>query len=257
MRIAELIALTFILLVSTSCFRKSIEQEESVGPDHKPFTVLLQKHVDEFGLVNYKAFQADRKFLQEYLQTLSKTVPAKNWTKEEKLAYWINAYNAFTIELILEHYPVNSIKDIGSSISIPFVNTPWQIDFITIGDKKYNLDDIEHGIIRKEFDEPRIHFALVCAAISCPKLRNEAYVPERLNEQLQEQALSFLMDKEKNDTTTNPILLSKIFQWFSGDFKKNSKSIVAYLNTILTKPLSENIKINYQEYYWDLNEQKN
>jgi hypothetical protein len=257
MKRSALISLMFIVLIATSCFRKSIEGEESISPDHHPLTVLLQKHVNNFGLVDYKAFQADRPLLKSYLQTLSISVPSKNWSKQEKLAYWINAYNAFSLELILEHYPIKSIKDIGSSISVPFVNTPWQISFIEIGGEKYNLDDIEHGIIRKEFNEPRIHFALVCAAISCPKLRNEAYVPERLNEQLQEQALSFLLDKEKNDITSDPIQLSKIFQWFSGDFKRQNKSIVDYLNSILPEPLPENSKINYNEYYWDLNEQKN
>ena len=256
MRFAK--ALFFIaLLLSTACFRKSTELNKSTYPDHAPFTELLKMHVDNNGLVNYKAFLLDRENLKNYLTSLSKAPPAKNWTNEEKLAYWINAYNAFTIELILEHYPINSIKDIGSSISIPFVNTPWQIDFITIGDKKYNLDDIEHGIIRKEFDEPRIHFALVCAAISCPKLRNEAYEADRLNEQLQDQTLSFLVDKEKNDITSDPILLSKIFQWFSGDFKKESKNIIDYLNSVLPEPLPKNTKISYREYYWNLNEQKN
>jgi hypothetical protein len=252
-----LIVLVFFVFVLASCFKRSPQLIDSSRQDHSALTALLQKHVDEQGLVNYKALQSDRKLLQNYLQSLSKTVPAKNWSKEEKLAYWINAYNAFTLELILEHYPLASIKDIGASIKIPFVNTPWQIDFIQIGEEKFNLDDIEHGIIRKEFNEPRIHFALVCAAVSCPKLRNEAYEADLLDEQLQDQALSFLFDKEKNDVTSDPIQLSKLFQWFSGDFKKESKNIIDYLNTILPEPLPKNTKISYKEYYWELNEQKN
>ena len=248
---------TTLLLLFVSCFRIASDIAQSAPPNHSALTALLQKHVDEQGLVNYKALQSDRKLLQNYLQSLSKTVPAKNWSKEEKLAYWINAYNAFTLELILEHYPLTSIKDIGASIKIPFVNTPWQIDFIQIGEEKFNLDDIEHGIIRKEFNEPRIHFALVCAAVSCPKLRNEAYEADRLESQLQDQALSFILDKKLNDVSSDPIQLSKLFQWFSGDFKKESKNIIDYLNTILPEPLPKNTKISYKEYYWELNEQKN
>ena len=97
----------------------------------------------------------------------------KHWTETEQLAYWINAYNAFTVELILDHYPVASIRDIKEGV--PFINSVWDIDFIKIEGKTYSLNDIEHRILRREFDEPRIHFAIVCASISCPKLRNEAF----------------------------------------------------------------------------------
>lgn len=250
------LSLVFSVFLCSFCFRKSVELPESNPPDHKSFTAILQQYVNEDGLVNYKALLNKRHLLDAYLQTLRKSAPAKNWTENEKLAFWINVYNAFTIDLILTHYPVKSIKDIGSKISIPFVNTPWQIKFIEIGGKNYNLDDIEHGIIRKEFNEPRIHFALVCAAISCPALRNEAYEAERLEVQLQDQALNFLLDKSKNDIASNPAKLSKIFQWYGGDFKKQHKSLIAYLNTALPEPLPENTKISYNEYFWDLNEQK-
>lgn len=249
--------LVIFTLICSSCFKKSVELSESNPPDHSPFTILLQKHVNEKGMVNYQAFLKDRKSLSDYLESLTKSAPAKNWTEKEKLAFWINAYNAFTIALILEYYPVESIKDIGPKISIPFVNTPWQIDFIEIGSKKYNLDDIEHGIIRKEFDEPRIHFALVCAAVSCPKLRHEAYEAEKLDMQLQEQALDFLMDASKNNLNANPVQVSKIFQWYAADFKSNHASVLDYVNSLLPNPLPTNTKVEYAEYYWDLNEQKN
>ena len=113
------------------------------------------------------------------------------------MAYWINAYNAYTIRLILNHYPVKSIKDIGSSIQIPFVTTPWADKFFSIGGEKMSLDNIEHGTLRKKYDDPRIHFALVCAAMSCPRLRNEAYAAARLDAQLDDQGRDFLGNPAK------------------------------------------------------------
>ena len=103
------------------------------------------------------------------------------------MAFWINAYNAYTIRLVLDHYPVSSIKDIGSKIKIPFVTTPWAAKFFSIGGEKMSLDNIEHGTLRKNYNDPRIHFALVCASISCPRLRNEAYTAAALEKQLDDQ----------------------------------------------------------------------
>lgn len=206
--------------------------------------------------MNYKGLATERTKLKSYLSVLASNEPKSNWTSDQRLAYWINAYNAFTLDLILEHYPISSIKDIGASLKIPFVNTPWDIKFINIGEEKMDLNNIEHGIIRKQFDEPRIHFALVCAAISCPKLQNRAYVPERLDAQLTSAAKDFLSTSSKNKIkSADDAELSKLFNWYGGDFKKQT-SLIGYLNKYAPTKLNEGAKISWKDYDWALNEQE-
>ncbi len=179
------------------------------APSHQQWDKLLKKHVDASGMVNYKGFQKDKAELEAYLKILSDNAPQSNWAKSDEKAYWINAYNAFTVALILTKYPVKSIKDIAGNIYK--VNTPWDIRFITIGGKKYDLNNIEHGILRKKFDDARIHFALVCASISCPKLQQEAYIGSKIDTQLDDAGKEFLNDKSKNNISTGKAQLSKYF----------------------------------------------
>lgn len=222
---------------------------------HLHFDKLLQKYVDTKGLVDYSGLQTERHELQSYLKMLESNPPEGSWTESEKLAFWINAYNAYTLELILTHYPVKSIKDIGSTIKVPFVSTAWDIKFIKIGDKEYDLNKIEHGIIRKEFNEPRIHFALVCAAVSCPKLQNSAYFPETLNDQLSNATREFLADPTKNEfKSEKKATLSKLFNWYGGDFNDES-TMIEFLNQYAPIKLDENAKIGWKDYDWALNEQ--
>ncbi|GAB3174982.1 DUF547 domain-containing protein [Telluribacter humicola] len=222
---------------------------------HAIWDRLLKKHVDNKGMVDYAAFKQDRAELKKYLDQLSKNAPnEKTWSKDEQLAYWINAYNAYTIDLILEHYPLKSIKDIGSTIKIPFVNTPWDIKFIEIGGQKLDLNNIEHGIIRKKFNDPRIHFALVCAAVSCPPLRNEAFTPKDLDKQLDDQGKRFLNDPKKNIVSQNKASLSKIFDWYGGDFK-GGMSLREWVNKYANTDLKEGGSISYMDYNWALNQQ--
>ncbi|MFK7954147.1 MAG: DUF547 domain-containing protein [Ekhidna sp.] len=226
------------------------------GIDHSSYNGLLQKYVNDEGMVDYKGLGKDRSKLKLYLEMLETTPPHKDWTENQRLAYWINAYNAFTLELILDNYPVKSIKDIGSYIKIPFVNTPWDIKFINIGDEEYDLNNLEHGIIRKEFEEPRIHFALVCAAVSCPKLQNEAYTPKNLDAQLTKAAKDFLADPKKNELkNSKKVVLSKLFNWYGGDFTKKL-SLVEYLNQYSSTQLDKGAKIDWKDYDWALNEQE-
>jgi hypothetical protein len=137
---------------------------QAMPVSHASFTDLLKKHVAASGKVNYKGFIRDSLQLNQYLELLSDNPPQNSWSREDQLAYWINAYNAFTLQLIIRNYPLKSIKDIGSRIKIPFVNTPWDIKFIRIGKRKFDLNNIEHDILRGKFKEPRIHFAIVCAS---------------------------------------------------------------------------------------------
>jgi hypothetical protein len=224
-------------------------------PSHAIWDGLLKKYVNGQGLVDYKGLKHDGALLDQYLDLLSHKSPTSTWSVNEKMAYWINAYNAFTVKLILNHYPVKSIKDIGLAVQIPFINTPWTEKFFTIGGAKMSLDNIEHGTLRQQFTDPRIHFALVCAARSCPRLRNEAYTSTRLAEQLNEQGVYFLNDPTKNAITPGRASLSKLFDWYSGDFEKNSRSIVYWVNRYSQTKINADTPISYLDYDWRLNEQ--
>ncbi|TGD82267.1 DUF547 domain-containing protein [Hymenobacter wooponensis] len=223
--------------------------------DHSGYDRLLKKYVNEKGLVNYKGLKANQKEFNQYLQLLSKNPPAASWSKQEQMAYWINAYNAYTIRLILDHYPVQSIKDIGSKIKIPFVTTPWAAKFFTIGGAKMSLDEIEHGTLRKKYNDPRIHFALVCASISCPRLRNEAYTAEQLDRQLDDQGRDFLNNPGKNKVGKNEAQLSKYFDWYKGDWTDNGQSVASWVNKYSTTKMDPNAKVTYLDYNWNLNAQ--
>lgn len=224
-------------------------------PTHEAFDALLKKYVSVEGKVNYKGFIKDSANLNGYLNLLSKTPPdEKTWSREEQMAYWINAYNAFTIKLIIKYYPIKSIKDIGSSIQIPFVNTPWDIKFIAIGNEKLDLNTMEHGKLRKSFDDPRIHMALVCASKSCPILLNEAYNARKLDEQLTRQTIAFFADSFRNKVSPDRPQLSMIFNWYGMDFSKNGRSVISFVNTYSKVKIKPKAKIDYLDYDWGLNE---
>lgn len=228
----------------------TISSQETVIPDHSAWTELLNLYVTKTGEVNYKGFIENKSKLEEYLNTLSSFPPGENWGTQEKLAYWINAYNAFTVKLIVDNYPLKSIKDLANGL--PMINSPWDIKFFRIGETDFDLNTIEHEILRKRFDEPRIHFAINCASFSCPRLRNEAYESEKLEEQLEEQTSLFINNSDKNIISSTNVKLSKLFSWFETDFLDEGgiKSFIKRYN----QNLNENIKIEYLEYIWTLNE---
>lgn len=223
--------------------------------DHSGFDRLAKKHIDERGLVNYKGFKKDEKELDRYLDLLAKNAPTAKWTQDAQMAYWINAYNANTIRLILTHYPVKSIKDIGSKVQIPFVNTPWAIKFVKVGNETISLDNIEHGTLRKKFKDKRIHFALVCAARSCPRLRNEAYTADKLDAQLEEQGRDFLNNPVKNVITSQKASLSKYFDWYKGDWNDDNRSVEYWVNKYSKTKINKDTQISFLDYNWALNEQ--
>ena len=211
--------------------------------DHKLWSELLSKHVSKSGEVNYKSFKKDSVKLRDYISYLSKNIPSDSATKNEKLAYWINLYNALTVDLIVRHYPINSIKDIKN---------PWKQRLWKTANISYNLDEIEHDILRK-MNEPRIHFAIVCASISCPKLQNKAFKANTLDTQLTKATKTFLADNTKNEITKNQLKLSKIFKWFSKDFETNG-TVIDFINLYTSPTISKDAKINYKDYNWNLNE---
>ncbi len=223
-------------------------------PSNQIWNELLHKYVTSQGLVNYKGIISEKAKFETYLTSLSNNAPAANWTAKEKEAYWINVYNAFTVKLIIDHYPVKNIKDIGPSIQIPFVNTPWQKEFFKIGGKSMKLDAVEHDILRKQFNDPRVHFAIVCASMSCPKLRNESYEASTLDAQLDDQGRAFLSTKSKNLITPNKLQLSKYFTWYKKDFTK-SGSLIDFLNKYAPVKINKDADISYLDYNWNLNQQ--
>ncbi|MEA1785584.1 DUF547 domain-containing protein [Arenibacter sp. GZD96] len=218
---------------------------ETIPMKHNAWDTLLKKYVDDDGQVDYEGFKKASSELDAYLHELAVNYPSKNWTKEDRLAYYINLYNAGTIKLITANYPVKSIKDI---------KRPWDQKWLRIGDKMYSLGDIEHEILRK-MNEPRIHFAINCASFSCPKLINEAYKAEHVDQQLHIAAVNFINDPNRNIISTEKAQLSEIFKWFKKDFTENG-SLTDFVNQYAKTTINRKTKTGYLDYDWSLNEAK-
>ena len=223
---------------------------------HATFDRVLRTHVKD-GLVDYTSIKNNPADLDTFLEDAAavKESTYDTWSQNQQLAFLIDLYNAATIRLIIDNYPLESIKDIGNAIV-----GAWQKPVVRLFGKRKTLDYLEHSLIREKFDDPRIHFALVCAAISCPPLRAEAFVPDKLDAQLDDQGRTFLADKTKNrlspDTKTAHI--SKIFDWFRGDFTKDGRSLLEALAPWFSESdrqliESEDLKIEFQKYDWSLN----
>ncbi len=198
--------------------------------DHRAFDALLRAHVVN-GAVDYNAFKAAPSFTT-YLASLDAVKPAA-LSNDERLAYWINVYNAFTIKLIVDKGERQSIRNVNKSFGLLKLKGPWSDPIVRASGRVLTLDQVEHEIIRKEFDEPRIHFALVCAAIGCPPLRSEAYTATRLESQLAEQAQRFIRESpEKNrvDVPSRTVFVSMVFTWYRDDFGGTDKAIGQYLS---------------------------
>ncbi len=255
MKKLQIILVSFLLISLSACLGIKDRDSSSKPVSHATFDSLLHKYVNTAGWVDYKGFIRDSALFNSYLNLLSKGYPTdKNWNKNEQKAYWINAYNAFTIKLICDHYPVGSIKDIKKGVS--FVSDTWTIDFIKIEGKMYNLNNIEHGILRPKYNDPRIHAAVNCASKSCPKLLNEAFKADKLDEQLDMMMKTFINDPTRNKiTSSKKAELSKIFTWFAGDFKKSNPSVIAFINKYATVKIDKNADISYLDYNWQLNKQ--
>ena len=219
---------------------------EEFKPDHKPWDEVTKKHVSSTGNVNYKGMKADLSKIATYLDHLKKTPPKKDWSKNEKLAYWINLYNASTVYLITSNYPTSSITKLNGG-------KPWDKKFVKSGTKTYSLNDIENVIVRPRFKDPRIHAALNCAAVSCPKLMDGAYLPSKLNAQLDKQTFAWINDATKNKLKGNKAQVSQIFDWYKADFKEG---VPAFINKYIMTGLALEPKANitYLEYDWALNE---
>ena len=227
---------------------------------HSLFTRLLQRYVEN-GLVDYGGFAADSSF-NDYLAMLATTPPESLKTRDERLALWLNAYNAYTIKLIIDKSPVESIKDIG--LGLPVLFGPWSISFANVGGIEYSLNEIEHDIIREKFADPRIHFALVCASRSCPKLRWESYEGPQLDRQLEDDARRFVNDSSLNifNLQEGTVSLSKIFDWYESDFEKEEGGFRNFVSKYVESPQARDLlrspetAIEFLPYDWSLNGRK-
>jgi len=234
------------------------------GDRHQLFTQILSEYVHD-GRVNYNELRNDKR-LDEYLAQLAATNPDTIADKNAQLAFWINAYNEYTLKVICDNYPVKSINDLhtgGLIVGTVLKKTIWDKEFVVINRKHLSLNQIEHEIIRKRFKEPRIHFALVCAAKSCPPLRTEAFEAARLDEQLDDQGRVFFSQPDKNffEPEKRVAHLSKIIDWYEGDFGKSDEEVLRYISRFLPEDLAVSIKadqkkwkIEYTDYDWGLNE---
>ncbi|WP_370176555.1 DUF547 domain-containing protein [Leeuwenhoekiella palythoae] len=213
--------------------------------DHSAWDALLKKHVNANGMVDYNGFNKDRGALNKYLTQLSSYSPNSDWSVQELLAYYINLYNAYTVDLILNNYPVESIKDIDGA---------WTRSIVPVGNKKLALGGIENGVLRK-MKEPRIHFAINCASMSCPKLLDEAYTAGKINEQLDRATKEFI-NSDKNEIGKNSVKLSSIFDWYKKDFiTTETPTIIDYVNQFSTTKINAGANVSYKDYDWSLNEQ--
>lgn len=269
----SLILIGAIFLSSTALINSSFAQDQTAGNrwpaaqrvsydqiDHSNYDQMLQTYVDDNGLVNYRAWHAnaeDRQALQTYLNELGKANASVASTKSGKLAYWINAYNALTIEGILRVYPTTSIRnhtpDSGYNI--------WKNLKLISGDELVSLNHIEHEILRKE-SEPRIHFAIVCASIGCPRLYNRAYTGEQLEEQLACIATDFFSRAQNLTVDGKTLRFSQIISWFGSDFGATQadqlRAVYNYLPEDAQAALSAGgYRVEFLEYDWNLNTQKN
>lgn len=246
------------------------------------YAAVLKTYVDKMGMVNYKQLKAHREKLDAFAQAISEldTKTYEKWSKEDKVAFWINAYNGLTLKVIIDNYPIKpsffkSIYYPKNSIrQIPGV---WDKKKFKVMGKDMSLEHIEHVILRKQFDEPGIHVALVCAAMGCPPLRDEPYLGNRLKEQLDNQTKRFLANPKKFmiNRKAGQVNLSPIFKWFGHDFtnkyglakklpglSKNETAVINFLSRHLDKDdrdylMKGNFRIRYSKYDWSLNEQLN
>lgn len=241
----------FIISLCLGLVIASVSMSAAPVFDNRLYAELLSKYVKK-GVVNYGGFKKEENKFNAYLKLLE-SADTEKMSEKERFAFYINAYNAWTIKLILSGYPgIKSIKDMGS-----FFTSPWNKKICRIHGKILTLDDIENRILRKEFKDPRVHFAIVCASKGCPDLSSMPYQSSTIDKQLDAAVRAFVNNRKKNYIIADKLYISKIFKWFSQDF---SNDIVAFFNRYAAENFKEkisaesgNIKIKYLDYDWSLN----
>lgn len=232
-----------IVTLALFCLFVFAMQAQNKG-QHHIWNGLLQKYVNDKGEVNYLGFQSEMASLERYCHSLGANPPQAGWSLDEQKAYWLNVYNAFTVKLIVENYPISSIKKIS---------TPWDQPFVVLGGDTMSLNDVENNILRKKYNDPRIHVGINCASISCPKLHNQAFTANNVDALLSKLTTDFLSDGTRNQIFKGEMRLSMVFNWFEGDFTKNG-TLIDFINTYSKVKVNKDAFISYIDYNWNLNE---
>lgn len=259
-------ALALVLCpILTNCSRaektttyKVTSSQQGIDQSHAAFTVILKKHLKD-NKVEYAGLKKNPGGLTTYHDTLA-AVPESafdQWNRDQQMAFLINLYNATTLKLIVDHYPLKSIKDIGN-----ILKGPWKQEVVRLFGRLETLDYVENDLLRGKYKDPRVHFAVNCASIGCPSLRAEAFQGAKLNIQLDEQGRAFLRDASKNhlDAANKTLYLSKIFDWFKGDFTEKSGTVEKFILPYVSdadRKLIENgdLSMKTTDYNWNLNQQ--
>ncbi len=211
------------------------------------FNALLKTYVTSKGEVDYKGLRKNRAILDIYIKHLKNTVPGKKWSSPKAKAFWINAYNAYTIKLILDSYPLKKITDIKRK-----GRNAWKIPFAVVGKKTYSLDFIEHKILRRWHDDPRIHVAINAASKSGPRFANYAFTAKNIESKLESLMKDFINDTTKNKISLDKVEVSKMFEWYQEDFTIK-QSLVDYLNKYSDVQINDGAEVFYLDYDWNLN----
>ena len=231
--------------------------------DHSAWTKLLKKHLKPsnsgVARVGYAAFagnSADRKALKTYLESLAST-PVSSFNRKEQMAYWINLYNALTIEVVLDHYPVKSIRDIDISPGL-FGSGPWGKKLVTVEGEGLTLNDIEHRILRPVWQDPRLHYAVNCASIGCPNLQPVAWSGAKLGTMLDQAARQYVNDPRGVTIDGDKVVVSRIFDWFLEDFRGSEESVISHLKQYAEPGLKAELErigdLHSTAYDWPLND---
>lgn len=257
----HILDLSTLFLCSVIFFSSSLvygNECSEIDHQHSEWTTILQTYTKD-GLVNYSSLKNEgMEIFDSYLEKLSNTCADDymKWTRAQRIAFWVNAYNGFTVKLILNEYPLESIRDIGFFPLAAFRQKFIPMDGLKGG--KISLNDIEHKTLRADFKEPRIHFGLVCASIGCPPLIDRAYTADTLDQQLEQQTKLFLANKERNyyDAESSTLYLSPIFKWFEEDFQLDGQTVSQYAAQYMEgyEATDPDVSIEYTHYDWSLNE---
>lgn len=278
-KVTLVIVLAILVLGSTEVYAASPGHDSEFSYDGH--AAVLRQHVDDEGMVSYAALKKEPTDLGRFVQALGAVKPEtyEKWDAQAKIAFWINAYNALTLEAIIDHYPIKAGLLSGlvyPKNSIRQISGVWDKLKFTVMGERTTLEHIEHKILRARFNEPRIHMALVCAAVGCPALRHEPYVGDRLDRQLDDQARHFLGDRDKFriDRSKDVVYLSPIFKWFAEDFVKTyaparnlgrhdeqTSAVLYFVSGYLNEAdrhyiRSGDFKVKYLDYDWSLNERE-
>ena len=230
-----------------SLYLMACEQPPSLPLSHEKWDGLLQQYVDSNGNVDYAGMQAQESVLNDYLDILKANAPESTWASDKEMAYWINLYNAFTVHLILKHYPINSIMDLDNG-------DVWNVQTISIGGENLTLNQIEQHKLLTKFGETRVHFAVNCAAASCPPLLNRAWTESNIQQNYNTQANLFINDSSYNTLSLNTIDVSQIFNWYASDFG-GANNIVPYIQQYSNTMIDNSAMVTYKPYDWALNSQ--